>query len=62
MSLRQLKKAELIALADANDLDFDPDWNKTELADELEAAGITADSPGATRESKKERQARLKAR
>lgn len=64
MSLTKLKKAELQALAEANDLGFDPDWNKAELIEELEAAGITteADDSSATRESKKERQARLRAR
>lgn len=63
MNLTKLKKAELQALAEANDLSFDADWTKAELADELEAAGVTLDddSPG-KRESKKERQARLKAR
>ena len=64
MSLTKLKKVELQALAEANDLGFDPDWNKAELIDELEAAGITTenDDSSATRESKKERQARLRAR
>ena len=64
MSLAKLKKAELIALAEANALDYDPDWSKVDLAEELEAAGITAesDSPGVTRETKKERQKRLLAR
>lgn len=63
VSLAKLKKVELQALAEANDLGFDPDWTKAELVDELEAAGITveSDEPG-RRESKKERQARLKAR
>lgn len=64
MSLTKLKKAELQALAEANDLGFDPDWNKAELIEELEAAGVTGENDGAsgTRESKKERQARLRAR
>ena len=62
MSLKKLKKAELQALFDANDLGYDPDWNKDELIDELEDAGITAEQDSSTRESKKERQARLRAR
>lgn len=64
MSLAKLKKAELQELFNVNNLEFDPDWNKDELVDELEEAGITAeyDSPGGTRETKKERQKRLLAR
>lgn len=64
MSLGKLKKAELIALAEANDLGFDPDWNKAELAEALEAHGITGENAeeSNTRETKIERQARLQAR
>ncbi len=69
MSLAKLKKAELVALAEANDLSLDPDWTKDEILGELEHAGITADSaatandnPGVKRETKKERTARLLAR
>ena len=40
MSLAKLKKAELQELFTANNLSFDPDWNKDELVGELEEAGI----------------------
>lgn len=40
MSLAKLKKAELITLAESNDLGVDPDWTKDELIDELTEAGI----------------------
>ncbi len=65
MSLKQLKKAELQALAEANDVLFDPDWTKAELAEELDSAGITADDNSDVKEkgeSKIARQARLQAR
>lgn len=71
MSLAKLKKAELVALAEANDLGVDPDWNKDEIIEELEAAGITTENDnevstdadeGHAHVSKAERQAKLKQR
>lgn len=62
MSLSKLNKAELVALAEANNLSLDPDWTKADIAEELEQAGITADSvanPGVKRETKVERRLRL---
>ena len=44
MSLAKLKKAELIALAESHGLSCDPDWNKDEIIEGLEAEGITAES------------------
>ena len=44
MSLAKLKKAELITLAESHDLSVDPDWNKDEIIEELEAAGIEAEN------------------
>lgn len=44
MSLAKLKKAELITLAESHDLNVDPDWNKDEIIEELEAAGIEAEN------------------
>ena len=74
MSLVKLKKDELQALFTANDLQFDPAWTKADLIEELEAADVTVDSEGSndadaetsnsgvTRETKVERQKRLKDR
>lgn len=61
MSLTKLKKDELVALAEANDLGIDSDWNKAELIEELEAAGISAenDGEGNAHLSKADRQKRL---
>jgi len=44
MSLAKLKKAELVALAESHGLSCDPDWNKDEIIEGLEAEGITAES------------------
>lgn len=64
MSLAKLKKNELVALAEANNLSLDPDWTKDEIIGELEHAGIEGgvSNPGVKRETKKERTARLLAR
>lgn len=65
MSLAKLKKDELVALAETHDLSVDPDWNKAELVEELEEAGISAENSDDEKSphlTKADRQKRLLAR
>ena len=58
-----MKKAELIALAEANEIEVEKGATKADIKAALEEFGIdTSKAPARKAESKAERQARLKAR